>query len=198
VAKEHFHLLEIEQIAVLIHASLGTGVLDELLHGPASAGELSQRLCLNERAMRLLLDTFVALGYLTASGDRYSVSRAFQDLRSDISYNWSHFPEFLRTGRPWLEIDGSTASTEEFYNDFFSCIDYAAEMTPAAEAIASRLAGDPEHILDLGAGTGVWSLAMARRSSRTRVTGVDLQAVLNAHFLRRAKELQCRARVYVL
>src|SRR5262249_17380517 len=153
---------------------------------------------LNPRATGLLLDTLTALGYLTASDSRYSVSTAFEDLRRDMSYNWSHFPEFLRTGRPWMEIDRSMASTEKFYNDFFSCIDYAAEMTPAAEAIATRLAGEPEHILDLGAGTGVWSLAMARRSSRTRVTGVDLPAVLNAHFLRRAQELHCRERVDVL
>jgi ubiquinone/menaquinone biosynthesis C-methylase UbiE len=198
VAKEHFALMEIEQIAMLIQASLDAGVLDELLRGPASADELAGRLRLNTRATGLLLDTLVALGYLTTADGRYSASRAFRDLRSDISYNRSNFPEFLQTGRPWMEIDKSIASTETFYTDFFSCIDYAAEMTPAAEAIASRLAGEPDHILDLGAGTGVWSLAMARRSSRTRVTGVDLPAVLKAHFLRRAQELHCRARIDVL
>lgn len=198
VAREHFELLEIEQIAMLIQASLDAGVLDQLLQDPASADELARRLHLDARATGLLLDTLAALGYLTASDGWYSASNAFRDLRSDISYNWSHFPAFLRTGRPWMEIDKSMESTEKFYQDFFSSIDYAAEMTPAAEAIATRLAGEPEHILDLGAGTGVWSLAMAQRSTRTRVTGVDLPAVLKAHFLRRARELDCGDRVDIL
>jgi ubiquinone/menaquinone biosynthesis C-methylase UbiE len=198
VAREHFDLLEIEQVAMLIQAALGAGVLDELLRGPASADELAARLGLDCRATRLLLDTLAAVGYLTLGGERFSASPAFRELRNDISYDWRHLPEFLRTGKPWIELDRSFAATEKFYDEFFACIDYAAEMTPAAEAIASRLGGEPEHILDVGAGTGVWSLAMARRSPRTRVTGVDFPVVLSSHFLRRAQELHCRDRVDVL
>jgi ubiquinone/menaquinone biosynthesis C-methylase UbiE len=198
MGREHFELMEVEQIAMLIEASASRGILDELLRGPAGAEEVAGRLGLNGRSTKVLLDTLVAIGYLTHAADQYSASTAYRDLRSDISFNWSHFDEYLRTGKPWIEIDKSVASTEKFYKAFFSCIDYAAEMAPVAEAVASRLVGEPDHILDIGAGTGVWSLAMARRSSKTRVTGLDLPDVLASHFLRRAEELHCSSRVDVL
>lgn len=49
---------------------------------------------------------------------------------------------------------------------------------PAAQAVAGLL-GTPETALDIGAGSGVWSLALALASQQTRVTVVELQQVVN-------------------
>lgn len=61
-----------------------------------------------------------------------------------------------------------------------------------AEALASQLVS-ARRILDVGAGSGVWSLAMTRRSTETPVTGVDLPDVLPV-FLRRAEALDLAER----
>ena len=71
-------------------------------------------------------------------------------------------------------------------------------MNATAEAVAARLDGEPRHILDVGTGTGLWSLAMARRLRHAKVVAVDFPQVLANHFFKRAEQLDCRERVEAL
>src|SRR5258707_13915751 len=49
-----------------------------------------------------------------------------------------------------------------------------------ARQLAVALPGNPNHILDVGAGSGIWSLAMAERHAETHVTALDFPNVLQA------------------
>ncbi|OMG92646.1 hypothetical protein BIZ92_08245 [Achromobacter xylosoxidans] len=115
----------------------------------------------------------------------------------DSSLRWEHLPKFMQTGTPWIESDRSLHDVEKFYSSFFSDIPYLEQMTPAAEWVADKLGGAPEEILDIGAGAGTWSFAMARKST-ARVTGVDLPEVLQRHFLPSADKVGLIDRVVTI
>lgn len=198
MAKQYFALLEFEQLSTVIRVATQSGVLDEFTSETFTAEEIATKHRGSTRAYRLLLDTLAALGYLTSFDGGYGASDAFKELRSDISLNWAHLPEFLKSGAPWIEIDQSVDTLDRFYSAFFSDVDYASQMAPVADAVALRLDGKPKRILDVGTGTGLWSLAMARHLPRTHVTGVDLRGVLSTHFLRRAEALGYTDRVDVI
>ena len=51
----------------------------------------------------------------------------------------------------------------------------------AAAELAGKLPGCPERVLDVGAGSGVWSLAMAERHDETCVVALDLPALQASH-----------------
>jgi 2-polyprenyl-3-methyl-5-hydroxy-6-metoxy-1,4-benzoquinol methylase len=65
---------------------------------------------------------------------------------------------------------------------------------PAAADIAQKLTREPSSVLDIGCGSGVWSLSIASRFAGTRVTGLDLPAVLDA-FRARATEQKLADRI---
>ncbi len=56
----------------------------------------------------------------------------------------------------------------------------AARLIAEVEATYRPVAGAPMRVLDVGAGTVPWSLALARRDPECRITAVDLPAVLPA------------------
>src|SRR5690242_7489814 len=101
-------------------SAIEIGVFTELAAGPQSFESLRGRLGLHERSARDFLDTLVALGFLTRSGDRYANTRdsdVFLD-RGKPSYVggilemanrrlypfWGHLTEALRTGQPQNEV----------------------------------------------------------------------------------------------
>ena len=63
-----------------------------------------------------------------------------------------------------------------------------------AQELAAQIERAPDRILDIGCGSGVWSLAIAERFERARVTGLDLPDVL-AVFEARATERGLRDRI---
>src|SRR6185436_8008600 len=101
-------------------SAIEMGVFTELARGAESFAVLSGRLGLHPRAARDFLDTLVALGLLTRSGDRYGntpETDLFLD-RHKPSYVggllemanhrlypfWGNLTEALRTGQPQNEV----------------------------------------------------------------------------------------------
>jgi cyclopropane fatty-acyl-phospholipid synthase-like methyltransferase len=89
-------------------------------------------------------------------------------------------------------MDADPASREAAYAPAVERL--AVSFGDAATELASALGGAPPSILDVGAGSGVWSLQMARRCAVTRVTALDLPAVLD-RFRDRARSLGLADRI---
>ncbi len=176
--------------------------LIESLADPAPATEHASRLGLDPEATALELDALVALGLAEARHGRFGAAerpagsaRVPGPVPSGPDRDlWAHLPLFLRTGELYARMDGSTAERSAAYRDVTKTL--GRLFGDAARELAAKLP-HRERILDVGAGSGVWSLAMAERTSAARVTAIDLPAVLPT-FEERVKGLGLEDRVEIV
>jgi len=146
------------------------------------------------RGLRILLNALAGSGYLandkgcylltlfsatylskqspTYAGDVVLHGRALRD-------SWDHLTEVVRTGSVSRAVEAA-GDRGEFFSQLVGSL-YGSN-TPAAEGTARLLwkgeAPSPCRVLDVGAGSGVWSLALARKVPHARVTVADWPAVI--------------------
>lgn len=185
--------MELFAVASVMSATQETGLLHALLSGPRAAHEIAADLGLDSRAATLVLDALVTLGVAAREGDAYDASPRLKPLAgpfgqagAGMAKLWGHLPAFLRTGEPFMRTDGTPAEREASYRTMVSWLARMVE-APARE-LAGKLGEAPSRVLDVGCGSGVWSLSIAERFPGTHVTGQDLPAVLES-FLARAEAL---------
>lgn len=165
-------LVEASQIAAM-GALSQCGAFDEIVRRPTTATELAGRLSLNEGALRRALEVARALGFLCEREGVYAVDDRLV-AGDQILALARMLPEHLRTGAC---LTRNVRDRSVLYAMVASTL--AAMFGPLAEQLAVALADRPcEHILDVGAGSGVWSLAMAERHPGSMVTALDLAPVL--------------------
>jgi ubiquinone/menaquinone biosynthesis C-methylase UbiE len=180
----YFQLMNSNGASHVYRESLKAGILDALTSGGKTAGEVAENCQTDESATTLVLDTLCALGLVQNVGERYALTVLAAGLLGG-SYRelgdqyWAHLPSFLKTGQPWIKMDDACES-EAHYQSQAAAL--AWMLAPAAEAAAHAL-GIGEtlkdlSILDVGAGSAIWSLTMARHDPGTTVTAVDWPAVL--------------------
>jgi SAM-dependent methyltransferase len=179
------------------------GLIDSLAR-PARPEDHAERLALDPEATRLVLEALVSIGVAAQREGRFgpaarsSAADSPPPRPSDGAPGsegpgalWRHLPRFLRTGERFAQMDGSADERSAAYKDVAPALGELFEAH--ARELASKLA-PAEAILDVGAGSGVWSLAMCERSATARVTALDLPDVLPA-FIARAEELDLGDRV---
>jgi len=146
------------------------------------------------RGLRILLDALVGMKYLERSGDRYvplPVARIYLSKKSptylgglvlhsrQLQANWSRLTGVVRTGRAPCPVE-----SEEDHGEFFAqFVDALQPLHSPAAAVAARElwpngSAGVRRVLDVGAGSAVWSLAFARRDPQARVTVSDWPAVI--------------------
>jgi SAM-dependent methyltransferase len=188
--KPEVGILELLGVAATIAAALRTGLLQELSRGRATARELSERVKLDPRATALALDLLACEGLAARDGDAFVAGPVLELLAAGpgglpMSLGlWAHTEKFLRTGESFMLMDLSPAEREAQYKNVVAGLGVLFE-APARE-LAAKLPARPARILDVGCGSGVWSLAMAERDPAARVTGLDLPAVVES-FRERAR-----------
>jgi ubiquinone/menaquinone biosynthesis C-methylase UbiE len=198
------NVMEAVGFSMILATALETGLLDRLFAKADTADEHARALGLNPRATALALDALVAAGFATQDGDRYAMARPVIDViaRSPggpmMLFNlWRHAPTFLKWGEPHLQMDRGS-NREDSYKGLAAALGRMFE--PIARAVAAQVApridapGRAPRVLDVGCGSGVWSLAVAERIPVARVTGLDFPAVLDA-FEERASGLGLGDRV---
>jgi acetylserotonin N-methyltransferase len=172
------------------------GLFDELARGPATSAELAQRLGYDARGVEVVLGMCAALKLLDHSEGAFALGESARlYLVRDSPYYWGPLLRSLgvvpklhtellravkpvkvkRTDRPvdsWA-AGQMTRETAEMVSRVMHC-----HSLPAAVAAAQheRLA-TAKRVLDVGAGSGVFSIAIAQHRAELRCTAMDLPAV---------------------
>ena len=159
--------------------------------GEGAAGEqIGMRINANARAAGMLLNTLVALGLLSKSGDEYKntpeSARFFvQDSKdnqrngllhtANIWHRWSTLTEAVRSGSR-VAIDRD--HTPEWTRNFIAGMQRNAKERARLVVKALGTAG-VRRVLDLGGGSGAYSIAFAKASPEVHCEILDLPEVVS-------------------
>jgi 2-polyprenyl-3-methyl-5-hydroxy-6-metoxy-1,4-benzoquinol methylase len=181
---------------LMIEAAIRHRVFDALEKGAKTINALCVETGTSPRGLRIVLNALVGLDLLSKDEvGRYALTKesatflisgkssfhgAFFLLTSEpMLSSWGKLHEIMRTGRPShcinREGDG-VAFFQQFVEDIFP-IHYAGAQA-LAKALDVSKAESPVSVLDLAAGSGVWSIPMAQHSPQVRVTAVDWPGII--------------------
>jgi hypothetical protein len=183
--------------AMILEASVRLGVFDALDAGPKTAAQVVSQTGASPRGAAMLLNALVGLELLTKKGDAYALgpeAAAFlvsskpgyigglmRHLSKQIIPHWLRLTEAVQSGKPPVSVNQEGPGGEffsEFVEDIFG-LSYPSAKVLAAHLLAKAPAG-PYRVLDLAAGSGVWSIALAEKSPQVQTTVVDWPAVIPA------------------
>ena len=181
----YFRLMNSNGAAQVYHAALELGIYGALERGPAPVTEIAQACGANERAITLLMAALEALGlaeprdalgYGLTDAARMLLSSEYRELGNQY---WRHLSVFFRTGQPLMRMDDPSQS-ESLYQAQAAALGWMLShaANEAARRLESRTLLRGSAIIDIGAGSGIWSLTIARHDSEAHVTAVDWPAVL--------------------
>ena len=172
--------------ASVILTALETGMLESLREAPTDARALARKTGTTPRAVEILCNALVALGYLKKRGDAFSIAPALKPYLDPGSpryrllglkhiahtwHNWSNLPAVARGA---VEEPGRSKVIEdpESNRNFIMAMQ---QLNPGREnQLAAALdLGDSETFCDVGPGPGHYSVALAKKYPRMRFTLVD-------------------------
>lgn len=180
---------------LILETALQFKIFDELVTGPLSAAEVARRTGTSTRGVTAIMDALTGLEFLQKEGQCYKLtpeSEAFL-VSSKPGYcgaffyhtvrqlipRWMDLPEAVTTGKAVTSVnqqESGAAFFAQFVESLFP-LSY-----PAAKALAGHLGmtgrAAEGSVLDIGAGSGVWGIALAENSDRVRIHAVDWPAVL--------------------
>ena len=177
---------------LILGAAIEHRIFDLLADGAKTAAEVSRENGASLRGVRAIMNALVGFELLKKDDEgRYSLtpeSAAFL-VRKHPGYlggilrhgdqlipRWLHLSEIVKTGKPAMAVnqegDGS-AFFVDFVEDLFP-VGY-----PSAKALAAAFP-QARKVLDVAAGSGVWSIPLAQNSKEVRVTALDWPGVLPA------------------
>jgi 3-hydroxy-5-methyl-1-naphthoate 3-O-methyltransferase len=182
--------------ALIIEAAVQQGVFERLNQGPRSAAELATETGASVRGVTAILNVLVGLELLGRDGNRYVLtaesaaflvpSRAgyhgmfFEHISDQLLPRWLQLNEIVRTGRPTSHVN-----QEEEGAQFFAALVEAlfpisfSAATALGEHLGISATAAPMSVLDIGAGSGVWGIALAQQSPLVRIHAVDWPRVLD-------------------
>lgn len=188
--------------AAALNAAHETGLLALLAAGPLPARECARLLRLADHPLQCVLSALVASGLLVCTDGLYMLpadtalsTSLSPSMLGGLQEHFQYTTQLLRTGTPLPWMDNSEGQRVASYGNLVS--DLGRLYTDLADFLAHKLTRQPASILDIGCGSGVWSLAVAAINDKTRVTGNDLPEVLPA-FTARAQQLGLAGRISLL
>lgn len=176
----------------LLVAALDLGIFDAMAEGPVPFERLVRELDAQPGPLRSLLDALAVLGLLEAHGERYGLTDTAERylVRSSPASmvdlvavapgplsNWTSVADTVRTGRPADPVEDDPAS---FYGPLVDAT-FATQ-----HRVATRLdlwvrysRRSAPRVLDLGAGSAAWSIAMLEACPGATATVNDLPGVID-------------------
>lgn len=182
-------------------AADGLGIFPSLEEQPATVDELSERLGLNPRALGAVLPMLASLGHLVVRGGRYHLT---DDARSFLlptsAFYWGGLLEGARRDNPMAErltqrltapdpeeeipapVDSRKSNSDSWASGDISLEGARAgarHMQSVSSVVALGLAenrgfASSRRLLDIGGGSGCFSIALASRHPNLHCTVLDL------------------------
>jgi (2Fe-2S) ferredoxin/precorrin-6B methylase 2 len=158
---------------------------------PPGAEAVAQALGTDTRATAVLLDALVALGMLhkkdrayanAPAAARYLVAGSRDDAGDALRHNlslwqtWSSLTEVVRTGRP-VDRGEMAARGDSWTTPFIAAMHKNAALRAPA-LVAAVGAEGVRRLIDIGGGSGAFSIAFARASPSLRAEVFDLASVV--------------------
>jgi ubiquinone/menaquinone biosynthesis C-methylase UbiE len=189
-----FETMVAYQRTAALKAAIDLDLFTAIGEGQTNASALATRVQGAERAVRMLCDSLVALGFLTKDGTSYDLtadSAVFLDKRSPayagsarnflassfVVDGFRDLAAVVRSGHPTWEQpfaeEDKHAAWAEFARNMASLSYLVAQET------AKLLAQDSEiKVLDVAAGHGMFGIAIAQQNPRATIVASDWPAVL--------------------
>lgn len=192
----YFDTIFAYQRSAALRAAIELGLFTAIDEGAHTPQEIGRACRATERGIRILCDFLTSLGFLTKSGNTYSLtpdSAAFLSRRSPAylggTVAFLHTPELLRQFESLTETIRNGAPPANLMSDENPAwVQFARAMVPmmmpAAQAIADIL--DREYsagtstlrVLDIAAGHGMFGIVLAQRRPEAQIVAVDWPPVL--------------------
>ncbi len=176
---------------LIISAGVSNKIFDSLEGDAKTAEQVAAKTGASARALGILMNALVGLGLLKKNRQgKYSLTPEsaafllskkpgthagfFGTIAPQLISRWLRLSDIVREGRPAVAVNQETEGTE-----FFSqLVENIIPMSyPPAQKLGDHLklakAKNEIRVLDLGAGSGIWGIALAQKSTRARVTAVD-------------------------
>ena len=180
--------------AMVLAAAVELGVFTALAGGAMTAADAAEALGSSLRGTTMLLDALASLELLQKQANRYALTPEceaylvrgkdgylggfFEAFRDGVA-DWLKLAEAVKTGRPVRSVDGRGAC-EEFFPPLLRALHVAN--AAAARNLARKLAVGTRwrglKILDVAAGSGVWSLAALEEDPSSTAVALDYPAIL--------------------
>lgn len=177
---------------LILEAAIHHRIFDVLDTGPMTVSEVATATGSSPRGLRTVMNALVGLNFLAkVDGDRYaltpeselflvSTKPSFQGgllkhMSKQLIPKWLNLNEIVATGKPAAAVN-QEGEGSAFFQQFV--VDIFPMSYPSASVLAKHLALDQASVLDLAAGSGVWSIALAQSSPNVIVTAVDWAEVL--------------------
>lgn len=177
-------LLELGAAAAALAVADRVGILERLLEGPRTVDDLARELDLDGPMTGVLLGVLESIDAVErdASG-RYGGGALLRDdveqharRRGALFEAWARAERLVRQGATAAAMH-DTADRDRTYGAVVNGLESISR--DAARELATRLARRrPEAILDVGAGSGVWGLAVLESVPGARLTALDLPSVV--------------------
>jgi hypothetical protein len=181
---------------LMLETAVRLRIFDILEAGPKTLDELVAATFASKRGLGAILNALVGLSFLAKdSQGRYantpessafliSTKPAFfggmmRHTSTELLPKWLHLNEIVRTGVPAHAVNqqaGGAAFFAQFVEDLFPFNLRSAEVL--ADTLKVAQAKAPIAVLDLAAGSGVWSIVLAEKSPQVKVTAVDWPGVI--------------------
>ncbi|MGH7847714.1 MAG: class I SAM-dependent methyltransferase [Candidatus Binatia bacterium] len=177
---------------LILWTALELEIFPALEGGANSLDRLAALLRCSEKGLRRILDCLAAMGFVEKRNQTYDLTAVARSYLLPSSENyvghlfsgsaqlmkyWLTLPEAVRTGRPTLGLFPD-ADREAYDFEVIEALFQFHKHSAWELARAVLQKATPTRILDVGAGSAVWSLPFASQCPQLEVTAIDFPPVL--------------------
>jgi ubiquinone/menaquinone biosynthesis C-methylase UbiE len=180
------------RVSLTLAAAVDLDIFTLITQGHKTAADITKALGAPKRGVERLLDSLVAIGYLTKRGAQFGLTPVADTflVRTKPSFigpmadetrmtlpGWMQLPDVIRNGKSVSAVD--TAEGREFFPRLVKAIfpiTYNAARGFVQSFPQAKLK-KIERVLDVAAGSGAWSLPFAQAIPNARVTALDYPEV---------------------